>query len=58
MGEQPDWYALLRAARYLRVPPWELAHKPIFWTEVALAAMEAEGRAKAHAERRRSSPRK
>jgi hypothetical protein len=57
MGEQPDWYPLVRAARYLRVPPWELAHQPMFWTEVALAALEGEGRARAHANKPRSSTR-
>ena len=25
MGEIPDWYLLVRAARYLGVAPWDLA---------------------------------
>lgn len=41
-GECPDWYTLLRAARYLGVPPWELAERPVGWQQVALAAEGAE----------------
>lgn len=43
MGEAPSWYGLVQAARYLRVPPWDLAEKPQWWTSIALAAMNAEG---------------
>jgi hypothetical protein len=57
MGEQPEWYPLVRAAKYLGVPPWELARQPLYWTEVALAAMDAERRARAHAEKRKHSAR-
>lgn len=42
MGEVPIWYSLLAAARYLRVPPWELAKKPVWWMNIALAAQSAE----------------
>ena len=42
LGEVPDWYLLLRAARYLRVPPWELARRPIGWREMALVAERAD----------------
>lgn len=34
----PDWYPLMRAARYLGVPPWELLDQPLFWREKALIA--------------------
>ena len=44
MGEAPPWWNLLQAARYLRVAPWDLAEKPIWWTRIALAAMSAEAR--------------
>jgi hypothetical protein len=42
MGEVPSWYLLLQAARYLRVPPWDLAKKPVWWMRIALAAQSAE----------------
>lgn len=45
MGEAPDWYRLLRAAKYLGVPPWDLAERPVWWREVALAAEAAEATA-------------
>lgn len=41
----PWWYGLIRAARYLGVPPWELAQQPVFWREAALACEEAEASA-------------
>jgi hypothetical protein len=41
----PTWYALLRAAKYLGCPPWELAAQPPLWMNLALAAEGAEGRA-------------
>ena len=39
-----DWYVVIRAARYLRVPPWELLRQPIFWQNKALEseAIDAE----------------
>jgi hypothetical protein len=42
----PEWYSLIRAARYLGVPPWDLAMKPIWWMHVALAAEAAESQQK------------
>ena len=44
-GQLPDWYVLLRAAKYLGVPPWELAEKPTYWMHWALIAEYAEGQA-------------
>jgi hypothetical protein len=41
----PDWYITLRAARYLRVAPWELAAQPAIWQEWALTAESAEAAA-------------
>jgi len=38
----PDWYPLLRAARYLGVPPWELENQWIGWLDRALMAEAAE----------------
>jgi hypothetical protein len=42
LGELPQWYLLIRAARFLGVPPWELADKPLTWYYWALAAESAE----------------
>ncbi|GIV51036.1 MAG: hypothetical protein KatS3mg038_1557 [Candidatus Kapaibacterium sp.] len=44
-GEPPDWYRLIRAAKYLNVPPWELARQAKWWTEIALIAETAEAKA-------------
>lgn len=38
----PEWYPLIRAARYLGVAPWELQAQPIAWQEWALMAENAE----------------
>lgn len=45
MGSMPDWYPLLRAARYLGVAPWDLLEQPAFWLRVALDAEAAENEA-------------
>ena len=45
MGACPDWYPLIRAARYLGVAPWELLNQPRVWTEWALTAEAAENAA-------------
>jgi len=45
MGACPDWYELIRAARYLRVAPWQLLAESIYWREIALKSMTAEARA-------------
>ena len=31
-----DWYLLIRAARYLKVAPWDLVEQSIFWYHKAL----------------------
>lgn len=41
-GALPQWYGLIRAARYLGVAPWELAEKPAIWRDWAVAAESAE----------------
>lgn len=38
----PDWYALIQAAKYLNVAPWDLLEQPVFWKDKALIAMTAE----------------
>lgn len=47
MGEIPEWYLLLRAAKYLGCAPWELAAQPDIWRQWAVAAESAEGHAQA-----------
>ena len=42
MGECPDWYPLIKAARWLGVPPWELFEQPQVWQDWALIAMAAD----------------
>ncbi len=41
----PEWYPLIRAARYLGVAPWELLNQPACWMHWALAAQAAEAEA-------------
>jgi hypothetical protein len=55
MGEPPDWYALIQAAKYLGVAPWELMDQSIFWTDKALIAMSAEHSAQKQIEERHRS---
>lgn len=38
----PDWYQVLRAAKYLGVAPWQLLEQPVIWMDWALAAESAE----------------
>jgi hypothetical protein len=45
MGDCPDWYELVRAARYLSVAPWALIEQSIYWKQIALKSMTAEARA-------------
>jgi len=45
MGDVPKWYLLIKAARYLGVPPWDLAKQPLWWMKVALASQQAEQQA-------------
>lgn len=46
MGEAPEWYELIVAAKYLRVAPWELLERPVVWKAWALAAASAEAASK------------
>lgn len=38
----PTWYRVLKAAQYLRVPPWELANQPLAWVVQAETAQVIE----------------
>lgn len=53
-GSVPPWYPLLAAARWLRVPPWELEAHPdgLYWQMAADAAAGAEAAARKAAARR------
>lgn len=54
MGQQPAWYRLIKAAQYLRVPPWELAEQPLSWVAAAEEAQHAEAEAQAVHDRQRA----
>lgn len=45
MGSMPEWYPLLRAARWMHVAPWDLMERPIFWMRIILDAEAAENEA-------------
>ena len=45
MGEVPEWYAVIRAAKYLWVAPWELLDAPVYWKQWAVMAENAEAEA-------------
>jgi hypothetical protein len=46
MGEVPSWYPVMSAARYMKVPVWELQDAPTVWVYRAHAAMKAEDHAR------------
>lgn len=48
----PDWYPLLRAARYLGVPPWDLLEQASVWMRWAITAEGAENEAQAELAKR------
>lgn len=50
-----DWYLIIRAARYLRVAPWELLEAPIYWYHKALESESVDAEvAEARAEQARA----
>jgi hypothetical protein len=48
----PAWYLLIKAAKYLGVPAWELLDRPVTWQQYALEAEAAENRAQTKAQER------
>lgn len=46
-AKAPPMFLLLRAARYLGVPPWELAEQSTVWQNYALVMESAEAKADA-----------
>lgn len=38
----PEWYRIISVAKYLGVPPWELAAQDAVWFDWAEAARSAE----------------
>lgn len=54
MGALPDWYPLIRAARYLGVAPWELLDQSSLWLRWALTAETAENEAQAELAKQRA----
>ncbi len=47
MGEVPDWYSFILAAKWLGVPPWELFDRPdrLHWITWATIGASAEAEA-------------
>ena len=45
----PPEYLLMRAARYIGVPAWELEERPLYWYKLALACESAEAEAEEEA---------
>jgi len=41
----PDWYAVIQAAKYLGVAPWEMLEQSVFWFDKAIIAISAENQA-------------
>ncbi len=48
----PHWYPLMRAARSLGVPPWELEQVSVEWRERALLAEQAENAHQEHMQKK------
>ena len=42
MGELPDWFPVLKAAKYLGVAPWDLIKQPVVWMTWAMELHQAE----------------
>lgn len=42
MGECPETYALIQAAKYLGCTPWQLLEQGIYWSDKAFTYMTAE----------------
>jgi len=53
MGEMQPWYVLIRAAKFLGVPPWELAKQPIAWQNLAIAAENIDAAVEAEMRKKR-----
>ena len=58
MGEAPLWYSIIKASKYLGVPPWELIEQPREWFEMAMTAESAEAVAAAERHQRASKKKK
>lgn len=57
IGEVPLWYRVIRAAKYLGVPPWDLISRSVYWLQAAEAAASAEAAAEQHQRRRQRQKR-
>lgn len=50
-----DWYVLIRAARYLKVAPWDLLDQPVYWRQKAIESESIDAEVEeARAERARA----
>ena len=58
MGEPPDWYKHIQAARYLKVDPERLLEMGLIWKNWALVAMSEEAEAQKIIEQHNAGARK
>jgi hypothetical protein len=42
MGDAPEWFVLMKVAKWLGVAPWDLARQPVGWYRMAALAMTFE----------------
>jgi hypothetical protein len=42
MGEAPEWFVLMKVAKWLGVAPWDLARQPVGWYRMAALAIAYE----------------
>jgi hypothetical protein len=47
LGDVPDWYPPIKAAQFLKVPPWILVKQAKCWEDWALIARAAEAEVQA-----------
>lgn len=48
MGDAPEWFVLVKVAKFLGVAPWELAQQPVGWYRMATSIMAFESQKSAH----------
>jgi len=54
VGSCPEYVPLFQAAKWMQVPPWELAKQCVWWEQKALVIMQAEANAQKIIEQRHS----
>lgn len=52
-GSYPEWWPTLQAAKYLKVPWWDLLEHSVWFMDKALVAMTAESQAEKNRQNRK-----